>query len=212
MNSAEHIARSGSLPRAVRTASALSLLAALALLSGASPGAPAEGKGFLAESAAKKTKPCSNKKQKVFVLCKPRAGTWGGVATQQTPSGPESSPLQLAVSRQGARNNGTRVGVVDPSLRWFCGDTPLPMTTDGENEPHLESARAGKKTGIFDLHGGLALVESRKGIDLFGDFVNKTRAKGTITGTWSNAPQGICPGGIATLRTVTWTASFAGAS
>src|SRR5215204_3350808 len=65
-----------------------------------------------AAPAATKTKPCSNKKPRVFVLCKPLAGTWQGVVSQEAPQAPGGhfdTPVQFTVERKGATKNGTRV-------------------------------------------------------------------------------------------------------
>jgi hypothetical protein len=208
MSRADEMSRSTSVARKVRNASALTLLAALALFSAPSFGASGEGQGLLAESAgAGKPRPCQNKKSPVFVLCKPRAGIWRGATTQQTPSGPVSHPLEFTVARKGARRTGTVVDDVESAVPWYCGDTATRFTTAGNSS--LNRATADKVSGGFIAYGTLILINGGERKEVFaGDFLSRTRVKGTYEASWTGTTA--CVGSPLTLRQVNWTAGFAG--
>ena len=185
---------------------------ATALLASVGPAA-----GDPTAEISKKRKPCRNGKSKTFVLCKPRAGTWRGVAVQQTPSGTEFSPLTFTVERKGARNNGTDIDSTQFGPRWWSGDTAWVYVGGGEIAPSSACPTCPPYVaapGVFDgsvdkVTGQFFMVNTiinesgvREQFFFSGDFINKRRAKGTIEGSRDTDS-----GSHFDLRSVTWTAS-----
>lgn len=170
--------------------------------------------GGQAAVAKKDPKPCSTKSKRP---CNPRAGSWSGVAVQQTPAGPESSPLTFTVERKGRKNRGTRFTSIQFGPRWWIGDISYVYVSGGRIAPSNTCptcppfvAQPGAFEGSLDKVSGQFLLGStvihgsgeREQFFFEGDFLNKRTAKGTIDGERTSSG-----GASFNLRTVTWTAS-----
>jgi hypothetical protein len=181
-----------------------SLIAGIMVL-GIGADASGETRGEQRAASAKKPKPCRKLNPKPYVLCKPVVGTWSGTATQQTPSGPVTAPLELRVRRK-SNGKGTSVSIwSEPeTLKWFCGNEDTGFTTADIDLPSPFAAIE-KASGLFADFATVISPSGNRELDFSGDFKSRTRVTGQIGGSWE-APSGICSSD-ATLLGVSWRAS-----
>jgi hypothetical protein len=156
-------------------------------------------------ASAKKPKPCRKLNPKPFVLCKPVVGIWSGTATQQTPSGPVTAPLEVRVTRK-SNGKGTNVLIwSEPEiLKWFCGNEDTGFTSADTDLPS-PIATIEKASGLFADFATVISPYGNRELDFSGDFKSRTRVTGQLVGSWE-APGGICSSD-ATLLGVSWRAS-----
>jgi hypothetical protein len=208
----------------------LAVLAGAGVMFSAGFAFAAEGSASAEAKVAKKQrkgKPCANK-NKTWILCKPRVGIWKGVFTQDTPSGPESHPLEFTVERgrgaRGRNSKGTEVEQVVAAVPLWKGDIqyaeyfdpgpdpinnpelgswqPIPLSecADPTCRPSLEVLDPHWRMSFWGKSTGLFTTGNDGDFVVRGDFLSKNRAKGKL---W------VFGNSDFTIRTVTWKASWA---